>query len=259
MGDGFGGGPRDARVRRSGTRIGNASSDSGRRTLMLAHRGDHRTAPENTLEAFQAALRVPGVDGVELDVRRCRDGTPVVIHDPSLLRVQRRSLVVREAAVDDLASAGIPTLDAVLRAIPAIRFVDVELKEDIAADVVSVLEASRGPELAAAVITSFEPAVLEAVRRLRPAWPRWLNVDAFDDVTRRTALGLGCTGVSVEWHAMSRDACAAAAANGLVVAAWTIRTRDELAEALAWEPVAICLEGEALSALEAWVTALHPG
>lgn len=33
-----------------------APGGSGRRTLRLAHRGDHRAAPENTREAFRAAL-----------------------------------------------------------------------------------------------------------------------------------------------------------------------------------------------------------
>ena len=56
--------------------------------LLLAHRGDHRRAPENTLAAFAAALAHPGVDGLELDVRASADGVAVVIHDASLARVQ---------------------------------------------------------------------------------------------------------------------------------------------------------------------------
>ena len=41
--------------------------------LLVAHRGDHRHAPENTLSAFGAAL-LAGVDGIELDVRASADG-----------------------------------------------------------------------------------------------------------------------------------------------------------------------------------------
>jgi glycerophosphoryl diester phosphodiesterase len=58
------------------------------RTLRLAHRGDHRHEPENTIAAFVAALAVSGCDGLEVDVRLSRDGVPVVIHDESLARVQ---------------------------------------------------------------------------------------------------------------------------------------------------------------------------
>ena len=50
--------------------------------LVLAHRGARRRAPENTLEAFSAA-RDLGADGVELDVRRTRDGVLVLHHDPA--------------------------------------------------------------------------------------------------------------------------------------------------------------------------------
>ena len=51
------------------------------RPLVLAHRGARRRAPENTLEAY-AVARDLGADGVELDVRRTRDGALVLHHDP---------------------------------------------------------------------------------------------------------------------------------------------------------------------------------
>ena len=61
----------------------------GPRTLRLAHRGDHRHHPENTIEAFLAATELTACDGVEFDVRLSRDGVPVVLHDATLARVQR--------------------------------------------------------------------------------------------------------------------------------------------------------------------------
>lgn len=55
------------------------------RVLLLAHRGDSRAAPENTLPAFESALRL-GVDLVELDYHQSADGVPVVFHDEDLDR-----------------------------------------------------------------------------------------------------------------------------------------------------------------------------
>jgi glycerophosphoryl diester phosphodiesterase len=49
-------------------------------TLVFAHRGARREAPENTVPAFARALEL-GADGVELDVHRTRDGELVVRHD----------------------------------------------------------------------------------------------------------------------------------------------------------------------------------
>ncbi|MBP2071132.1 glycerophosphoryl diester phosphodiesterase [Thermoanaerobacterium butyriciformans] len=48
--------------------------------LVIAHRGDSRNAPENTLISFKKALEM-GVDGIELDVQLTKDGQLVVIHD----------------------------------------------------------------------------------------------------------------------------------------------------------------------------------
>lgn len=52
----------------------------------FAHRGMLQGGPENTLGAFEGALRA-GVEGVEIDVRRARDGEVVVVHDESLSRM----------------------------------------------------------------------------------------------------------------------------------------------------------------------------
>lgn len=52
---------------------------------IVAHRGDARGFPENTFKAFSAAIDA-GVSHVELDVQLSRDGQPMIIHDPTLLR-----------------------------------------------------------------------------------------------------------------------------------------------------------------------------
>ena len=48
--------------------------------LLLGHRGVRGARPENTLEAFRYAFR-SGLDGVECDVQRSRDGVLVLFHD----------------------------------------------------------------------------------------------------------------------------------------------------------------------------------
>lgn len=48
--------------------------------LILSHRGYHENLPENTLEAFAAALAL-GVDGIETDVRLSADGLAILYHD----------------------------------------------------------------------------------------------------------------------------------------------------------------------------------
>ncbi|KKK67784.1 hypothetical protein LCGC14_2950600, partial [marine sediment metagenome] len=55
------------------------------RVLVIAHRGDSKVAPENTLPAFASAVKV-GSDLVELDYYHWSDGVPVVFHDRELDR-----------------------------------------------------------------------------------------------------------------------------------------------------------------------------
>lgn len=56
-----------------------------RRPLVIGHRGAAGEAPENTLAAFELAIR-QGADGIEFDVHLSADGVPVVIHDQRLDR-----------------------------------------------------------------------------------------------------------------------------------------------------------------------------
>lgn len=53
--------------------------------VVTAHRGFSGRHPENTLEAFQAAVAL-GVDFVEFDVRCSSDGVPVIMHDSTVDR-----------------------------------------------------------------------------------------------------------------------------------------------------------------------------
>ena len=55
----------------------------GRDVVRVGHRGAAALAPENTLAAIEAAA-AHGVDAVELDVLRARDGGLVLAHGPEL-------------------------------------------------------------------------------------------------------------------------------------------------------------------------------
>ncbi len=51
--------------------------------LIFAHRGLNRVAPENTLPAFERAAAA-GVTWLETDVTLLADGTPVLLHNPTV-------------------------------------------------------------------------------------------------------------------------------------------------------------------------------
>jgi glycerophosphoryl diester phosphodiesterase len=63
--------------------------------LVIAHRGASLREPENTLRAFEEAIRCRA-DWLELDLRSTRDGHVVAIHDEDLSRTTDSKGFVRE-------------------------------------------------------------------------------------------------------------------------------------------------------------------
>lgn len=69
--------------------------------LVAAHRGDWRYAPENSLPAIDNAITM-GVDIVELDVQRTKDGQFILMHDAKLDRTTTGKGLVEEWTLDSI-------------------------------------------------------------------------------------------------------------------------------------------------------------
>jgi len=137
-----------------------------RRPWIVAHRGACREAQENTLEAFEAAIR-QGADMIELDVRATREGRLVVHHDRRL-----EGIPVREWEFRSLRrhAPAVPLLEEAVRLLAGRIRLDVELKGTGTEEAVSALCRRRLPE-GTYVLSSFLPAVLKTCLRLAPDIP----------------------------------------------------------------------------------------
>jgi glycerophosphoryl diester phosphodiesterase len=126
--------------------------------LLLGHRGlRNARIPENTLEAFEAALQ-SGCDGFEFDVRVTADGHAVVCHDS---RSRRRA--VAKNTLSELKHLAL--LEDVLARFSQRAFLDIELKvPGIERTVLELLV--KFPPVRSCVVTSFLPDVLIELRRL---------------------------------------------------------------------------------------------
>jgi glycerophosphoryl diester phosphodiesterase len=86
--------------------------------LAIAHRGDPVAERENTLAAFESAVR-QGADMVELDLQRTRNGEIVILHDPTASRLWDVDRAVGDLDLSEVQDIGhgvlrIPTLHQVL-------------------------------------------------------------------------------------------------------------------------------------------------
>jgi glycerophosphoryl diester phosphodiesterase len=101
--------------------------------LKIGHRGACGYEPENTLLSFDKALEL-GVDAVELDVHRLKDGKVVVIHDRKVNRTTNGKGHVTNKCFKEIRklrvgkSEKIPLLEEVLDLIDRRIEVNIELK-----------------------------------------------------------------------------------------------------------------------------------
>lgn len=74
---------------------------TGNYVLMGAHRGDWRNAPENSLQAIQRCIDM-GLDIVEIDLRKTKDGHLIIMHDKTLDRTTTGKGKVSEHTLEEI-------------------------------------------------------------------------------------------------------------------------------------------------------------
>jgi glycerophosphoryl diester phosphodiesterase len=148
------------------------------RPAIVGHRGVRGPAPENTLEAIAFAAR-EGADAVEIDVRPCKTGEIVVLHDPDLERVAGRASHAEDLALAELGrldlggGARVPRLEEALALARELGLgVNVEIKHDVRDRASTVRAVARvlgaWPRGHDVVVSSFDPWTLLAHHALVP-------------------------------------------------------------------------------------------
>lgn len=222
------------------------------RPLLLAHRGDSARAPENTLPAFESALRIP-VELIELDYQQSADGVPVVIHDATLDRTTNAAAVLGRPGlrVDALRAAELLRLDAgawrgaEFQGTPLSTLADalvrigpragvmIERKSGDAATLVALLR--RLDCVEQVTVQAFEWGFLRECRALAPE----LCLGALGEgpLSAETVLEIRALGMRiVGWNQrdLTADAIAAVRDAGLHPWSWTIDDPTRARELLSW-------------------------
>lgn len=227
--------------------------------LVVGHRGAAGLAPENTLPAFEAAVR-HGAHVLELDVWPTRDGEMVVLHDGTVDRTTNGRGHVSEMTLAEVKAldAGywftsdggatypwrgqgvtIPTLEEVLRAFPGMPFI-IEIKSsdpDVVPAVLSVIDRAGARDRV--IVGSFHDSVLARVRQLAPDIPTGFAQNEAVRYLILQRLGLGAlfrpaaAALQVpEWYGRLRVVnpgfVRLARRQGLEVQVWTINDEETM-------------------------------
>lgn len=86
-----------------------------------AHRGCSQNYPENTLLAFEKALELKELAGIELDIQLTKDGKMVVIHDEKVDRTTEGLGYVKDFSLKELKKLHIYAGQYVTQEIPTIE------------------------------------------------------------------------------------------------------------------------------------------
>ena len=214
-------------------------------TLNLAHRGFTLNAPENSMAAFQAALDL-GADGIEFDVRTCKSGELVVLHDSKLERMTDGRGFVKDKTFDELKvlrlqyggaeSEPVPFLEDVLDLVRDRALLNIEIeanglpiKPGIAAKVVEIVR--RHGLVANTIISSFNPLVLRKVRKIDQQMKCGFLIDGKFKVRNSEILFARVTGaqaVHLEETLASPELVCKVLERGYLCLVWTVNEPESM-------------------------------
>lgn len=167
---------------------------------IIGHRGAAGIALENTAESIKAALKLP-IDGIEIDVRRTKDGHLVVIHDEDTSRIGEEARFVAETNLKDLKKVRLNNGEHLLTLEEALALVKdkvpliLDLKSaDLDKDLAPILARHKNTRL---ILSSRSYPQLARLRKIFPELPFTPRSYANTSDIIHIAQSLGGTGISL--------------------------------------------------------------
>ena len=154
--------------------------------LKIGHRGACGYVAENTIESIEKAIEL-GVDGIEIDIFKCKSGELVLFHDQTLSNLVGRPEKIEKLTLEELSEClinnkySIPTLKKVLEKFKTPLFVNIELKGvDTAVSTSNILNKFISKEKwqeSSFIISSFQWKELEKLREVNKTIPIGVLID----------------------------------------------------------------------------------
>ena len=152
-------------------------------TLYIAHRGESKSAPENTLESINLAWQ-NGADGIEIDVHLSADNEIIVNHDKSTKRMTGEYRLIRRNNLAEIKKLNvkkngygynydvkIPTLIEALKTVPKGKYIFIEVKcgIEILPRLKQILK-KTSVDVKYIKIISFNLGVISAIKKALPQY-----------------------------------------------------------------------------------------
>jgi glycerophosphoryl diester phosphodiesterase len=212
---------------------------------IIAHRGFSGRAPENTMAAFLAAIEF-GVDGLELDVHRSKDGELVVCHDEAVERTTNGNGYIQDLTWDELrqldaggwydpkfAGERLPRLDSVLSEVKrAGILLNIEMKTNIyvypgiEAQVVQLLQ--QYDLVDQCIISSFNHFTLIRVSQILPELKTAILYIEHLYKPWGYAKTIGAIALHPNYQTVTPELVTGAGRSGIIVNPWTVNEPEQI-------------------------------
>lgn len=211
------------------------------KTLNIGHRGAKGHIAENTLESVKRAMEL-GVDGVEVDVFKCKSGEIVVIHDETVNRTTNGKGKVKGFTLEELKSFviegkyKIATLQEVLDLLDANYMLNIELKGTNTAGSVNkiILDyiKNRGWNKDQFIISSFRWDELRDFYKLNPEIP--IGILTEEDPLKATNIAREVNAVAIHpyFKYLNKKVVDSIHDEGLKVYTWTVNKPEDIQKML---------------------------
>jgi glycerophosphoryl diester phosphodiesterase len=217
---------------------------------VVAHRGNNRFAPENTLVSYEQAIeaRAPIV---ELDLHRSKDGVVVLLHDDTLERTTNGTGRVNDLTLEELktldagswkdaryAGEPIPTLDEIAALCKGRTIMMLDLKDPVRGDEIAPVLSRAGIANDQVIVAPWKieqapdimphlPGTSMILLHSKPPSEYTGDESFFEDMKQ-----MGFNGFSLSWTHLPASFVDAAHRHGMKVYTWTLNNPGDISGAV---------------------------
>lgn len=205
--------------------------------LKFGHRGAKAYVAENTLESVLKALEL-GVDGIEIDVHKCKSEELVVFHDFTLDRLTNAKGEISNFNLTELKQLQIsntykiPTLIEVLDLVNNSCIVNIELKgKNTAFKTVAIIEdyiKNKNWNYNNIIISSFNFEELLSVYKINKKIPLGVLIESNLESAITFAKSINAVAIHPDYNMLTKSNVKKIQNNGFKVNTWTVNTVKDI-------------------------------